>query len=261
MLRNSRSNSYICALAIFVLLIAACGKEQRESLCLVCIIDLTRSLETESQREAFDAIQSTLKEMRRGDRIAIIPITGDAMTQSQGRIIRFQLSDRREAYDEDLRRFSQEVAERLQHMRDEAANSPYNHSDIMGAVRLAGEELASARSGARRAIVLLSDLLQDDAQYDFKRDTRLASNEAAAKFAALLPRDQEQALQNSAVFLGLLRSVELKNVPQTRRAALQTFWREFFTRQGAASVRSATDGAGQMATFAQQQRDQKERGK
>ena len=249
------------AAIVLALTSGACHRERREPLCLVCIIDLTRSIEAESQREAFDAIQATLKELRRGDAVAIIPITGDALTEAQGRVIRLQLSDRREAYDEDLRRFAAEVAERLQRLRDEAASKPYNRSDVLGAARLAGEEMANARPNACRAIVLLSDFLQDDAQYNFRRDVRLASDETAAKFADSAARNQPRTLQNSAVLLGFLRSVDLKGLPQTRRAALQAFWREFFTQQGAASVRSATDGAGQMVTFVRQQREQREAAK
>lgn len=261
MLRNPRSKLCICVLVSLALIFAACKRASREPLCLVCIIDLTRSIEAESQREAFEAIQSALKELRRGDAIAIIPITGDALTEAQGRVIRFQISDRREADDEDLRRFAKEIAERLQRLRDEAANRPYNRSDVLGAVRLAGEEMANAKPNTRRALVLLSDLLQDDAQYNFRRDARLANDETAAKFADSVARNQQRALQNSAVFLGFLRSVDLKGLPQPRRTALQAFWREFFTHQGAVSVRSATDGAGQLATFVRLQQEQNEAAK
>lgn len=261
MSRNSRSKLCICALVILALIFSACKRASRVPLCLVCIIDLTRSIETESQHEAFEALQSALKELRRGDAIVIIPITGDALTEAQGRVIRFQISDRREAYDEDLRRFAKEIAERLQRFREEVANKPYTRSDVLGAVRLAGEEMANAKPDARRALVLLSDLLQDDAQYNFRRDARLANDESASKFAASVTGNQQRALQNSVVFLGFLRSVDLKGLPQTRRAALQAFWREFFTHQGAASVRSATDGAGQLATFVRLQQEQNEAAK
>ncbi|HEY9230869.1 MAG TPA: hypothetical protein VIS78_01955, partial [Blastocatellia bacterium] len=117
MFRNLSRRLGACAAIVLALTSGACHRERREPLCLVCIIDLTRSIEAESQREAFDALQATLKELRRGDAVAIIPITGDAMTEAQGRVIRLQLSDRREAYDEDLRRFAAEVAERLQRLR------------------------------------------------------------------------------------------------------------------------------------------------
>ncbi|HKQ08183.1 MAG TPA: hypothetical protein VJ464_23865 [Blastocatellia bacterium] len=258
MFSNLNHKLSICVMIVFALTFGACHRERCEPLCLVCVIDLTRRIEAESQREAFDAIQAALKKLRRGDTVAIIPITGDALTDAQGRVIRLQLNDRREAYDEDLRRFAEEVADRLQHLRDEVANNPYNRSDVLGAVRLAGEEMANTKPAACRALVLLSDFLQDDAQYNFRRDARLANDETAAKFADSVARNQPQVWQQSTVFLGFLRSVDLKGLPQTRRAALQVFWREFFTRQGAVAVRSATDGAGQVAAFVQQQREQSE---
>lgn len=253
--RNSIIHFCICVVIALALSFTACRREVAKPLCLVFIIDLTRSIEAESQRQAFDAIQASLKELKRGDSIAVIPITGDAMTQAQGRIIRFRLADKREAYDEDLSRFAQEVNERLQRLREEAVNNPYNRSDVLGAVGLASEELANARPEARRMVIQLSDQLQDDSQYNFKRDARLLNAEAAARFAEFLALGQKQTFADTEVFLGLLRSVDIKSLSPARRAALPTFWQTFFTRQGATSVRWATDGSGELANFVKQSQD------
>jgi hypothetical protein len=117
--QNSVIHFCICVVVALPLSFTACMRDAAKPLCLVFIIDLTRNIEAESQRQAFDAIQASLKELKRGDSITIIPITGDTMTQAQGCVIRFRLADKREAYDEDLNCFAQQVNERLQRLREE----------------------------------------------------------------------------------------------------------------------------------------------
>lgn len=58
----------------------------------------------------------------------------------------------------------------------------YKRSDILGAAELVAEELDAAKSVAVRKVVLFSDFIQDDAQYDFKRDAKFQSEPSAGAF-------------------------------------------------------------------------------
>lgn len=243
--RFSHLSAILCACAF--LLYACAPKDDR--LRLVCVIDLTSSIEAEAQQEALASLQSALARLRRGDSVTVIPITGDAMNEAQGRALRFRLSERREAYDADLRRTVKEITARLRQMRDEVADKPFSRSDLLGAVALAAEEISGADRRDRIAVIVLSDLLQDDSQYDFKRDARMASGQAATRFAELLASQRAKAFEGADVYIGLLRSLDLKGLPQPRRDAVRAFWEGYFRAQGAGNVRFATDGSGRLAEF------------
>jgi hypothetical protein len=51
------------------------------------------------------------------------------------------------------------------------------------------------------------------------------------------------------VYLGLLRSTDLKNMSPQRREGVETFWLEYFKQAGAKAVSLSSDGPGQLAKF------------
>lgn len=189
--------------------------------------------------------------MQRGSSLAIIPVTSDAATESSGRVLRFQVSEKREVYNADLKRLAREVSAKTQAMRDEAAANPFRKSDILGALKQAEEEMAQGRADASRVLVILSDFVQDDAALRFKSDGQLKDDAAATAFAQKMAADRRLNLRNARVFLGSVRSRDLQDLSAQRRAAIQAFWRELLTRAGSGPVEEATDGPGLMAQFVQ----------
>lgn len=238
-------------LAIFglVFMISGCTRRIDRPTHLICIVDLTGSVETEAQAASFEAIHGTIQNLKRGDSLTIIPITGDAEIEGPARILRFRLSEKRQVYDADMRRLAKQVETRLQELLAAATTNPYPHSDILGALKLAAEEFANAPENGHKVLVCLSDFIQDDAQYNFKRDRRLADERAAREFAATLADATLKRFQTVHIYLGTVRSVDLRNLPKARREALRAFWTEFLTGQGATSVKYATDGPGQLTQF------------
>lgn len=218
---------------------------------LICITDLTASVEPQSQAECFSALQSAFKQLQRGSSLAIIPVTADAATESPGRALRFRVSEKREVYDADLKRLAREVAEKTRAMRDEAAANPFWRSDLLGALKQAEEEMAQGRAEANHALVILSDFVQDDATLRFKTDGRLKDEAAAAEFARKAAGERRLNLRNARVFLGSVRSRDLQDLPAPRRAAIRAFWRELLRQSGAGAVEEATDGPGLMPQFVQ----------
>jgi len=218
---------------------------------LICITDLTASVEPQAQAECFAALQSAFKQLQRGSSLTIIPVTSDAAAQSSGRGLRFQVSEKREVYDADLKRLAREVTEKTQAMRDEAAVNPFLRSDLLGALKQAEEEMAQGGAGAIPALVILSDFVQDDAALRFKADGRLKDEAAAVEFAHKTAGERRLKLRNARIFLGSVRSRDLQDLSAERRAAIRAFWREFLMRSGAGLVEEATDGPGLMARFVQ----------
>ena len=230
-------------------LVGAC-KRTGPQLHVVYIVDLTASTIEEARAKAIDGIQQAFDKriVKRGDSIAIIPITSDALTESQGSILRFEISATREAYDDDLARLSAEVTDKLQNLQASAAANPYLYSDIIGAVKIAGEEFSTDGPGVQRLLVVLSDFVEDETQLNFKTSSMVAS-EKSARQAAKTIAGSERSFQDAKVYLGWLQSTDLKRMPTQRRDAVRTFWTEYFKQEGATSVHSCSDGPGQLSKF------------
>lgn len=231
-------------------LFGACKRIGQQRLHVVYIVDMTASTIEDARAKAFDGIQQPFDNgfVRRGDSITIIPITGDALTESQGSILRFEISPKRSAYDDDLRALSEEVTDKLQKLRDSAAAKPYLYSDIIGAARIAGEEFSTDGPDVQRLLVVLSDFVEDETQLNFKTSSMVV-NEKSAKEAAKKIVSGEQSFRAAKVYLGWLQSTDLKRMPTQRRDAVRTFWTEYFKQEGAKSIHVCSDGPGQLPKF------------
>ncbi len=247
------------ATTLAVVLLQACSHSA--PLYLICLLDMSASVESGAQANQFEALEPLFKQLKRGDTIVIIPITGDALIEAQGNILRFQLSTKRSAYDGDLRRLHSEAQEKLRLLKEAAAVKPFMRTDLLGAVEVCAEELQAAPAGARKSVVILSDFLHDDHQFKFTREPRLATATRAAEFATELARSRAPLPGGTSVYLGLLRSEDLKRLPEAKRAAVRNFWIEYLRARGAVKVSAATDGTGQVARFLERaQSDETEAG-
>jgi hypothetical protein len=243
----------IAALACALFLQTACPT--RKNTLVIVIVDLTGSVPTEAQSQSLCALQERAAGLLRGDTLIVIPLVGDAVTETPGRILRFAVSERRQAYDQDLTDLQAEITRQLQGLQEQAARTPAKSTDLLGALRLAAEEaqrqLQVAHDSQRTLhvqIVALSDFIQDDTQgLNFKRDPRLANTDAARKFAAEEAQSRTVNLSGATILLGSLRSDDLKLLNQERREALRVFWSEYCRAANAASVNFATDGIGALA--------------
>src|SRR6185295_14430573 len=133
---------FICTLLLLQASYLGCRRREVEPLQLICIVDLTASVDQKAQAESFTALEAIFIKLKRGDTITLIPITGDSLTEAQGHVLRFHLNEKREAYDADLRRLAKEAQKKLQTIKEQAVAKPYMRSDILGAVTLAVEELS-----------------------------------------------------------------------------------------------------------------------
>lgn len=233
------------ALVLCSLLVISCSRSKHQRLALAYVIDITASVEKDAIKQAFAALEPLIKSkiLKRGDSIVIIPITGDTLTETQGKILRLRLPENRAAYDSDLTQLASEVEEKLKQMQSEATANPYQHSDIVGAAELAADELSNEGGNVRKIIVILSDLIQDDSRFNFNTSMDLANDQSAVVLAKKLSARRNKAeLAGTTIYLGLLRSRDLKGMSNNRREAVQTFWQEYFKASGAESVSIAIDG-------------------
>jgi hypothetical protein len=247
---NMKSKAVI-ALVLMAAVFTSCKRTSSVPLHVIYVIDLTASTNDEARAKAFEGVKESFDKglLRRGDSITVIPITGDALIESQGAILRFEISTNREAYDEDLQRLRDDVVDKLQKMQEKAAANPYLSSDILGAVRIVGEEFSTDKPGVRRLLVILSDCVQDVKQLNFKSASIVANKNNASRAAKEMASTEGKLFNAADVYVGLLRSTDLKRMSPKRREALETFWTEYFKQAGAKSVHVSSDGPGQLAKF------------
>lgn len=224
---------------------------------LICVVDMTASIDPTAQTEALMALQTAFPQLQRGDSLVVIPVTSDAATQTAVRGLRFQLSTKRAAYDADLHKLKTEVADKLQTLRNEALAHPYQHSDLLGALHQAQEEIAQGKGKTRSVLVILSDLVQDTPQLHFRSDAHLQNDAVAREWAAELTRRKTTNLQDTDAYVGLLRSKDWQGLTDTRRAALRTFWLEYLKGSGARVEDTVTDGPGLLASFLARVKEEK----
>lgn len=241
---------HVRALAQTVLLaaiLAGCGKQTTGSHLLVILIDVSESIEHTAEEQAFTAIDQVIADQKRGDEIAVIPITGDAQADTSGCVLRFKVPTVRQAYDNDLREFRKKLKSSLSELKAEAMASPGRNTDILGSLVLAEQEFKMSAE-TRKSLVILSDFLQDDAQLDFLKDKRLANRVAARELAIQTAKSSSGVLRGMKVYMGMLRSKGYKGIGRRRRDAIQEFWTEYFSSSGAQAT-FATDGTGLLAQF------------
>lgn len=235
------------AIGTFLMLLLAagllgCGK-QPEPRHIVILPDVSGSIERESLEQAFKAIDELVGHLRRGDRISIVPILGDAQAEASGRIIRFEVPKERRAYDADLREFRRKLSASLSEMRTNAVAHPGSKTDILGSVELAAQEFQSDPQSLDRRLVLLSDFIQEDGLLDFRKDNHFNGQWVAKSFAIYLGRINALNLNGVSVYLGLLRSSEYGGLSKTRREAIGQFWLGYFRVCGG-HPEFANDGPG-----------------
>ncbi len=214
---------------------------------IVFLIDVSASIEKTAEQEAFRAIADTITRARRGTLITVIPITGDAQTEVQGKILHVRPPSRREAYDQDRIRFAGQVKSLLERVQADALAHPGGKTDILGTIDVAGEEFAIDAPGTARVLVILSDFLQDDDALNFSAHDAMRSPACAQVLARQLARDKHLA-DGVRVFLGLLSSTDLKRLDHQRREAIQAFWREYFVADGSKPT-TFTDGPAMLPDF------------
>ncbi len=212
----------------------------------VFVIDESKSVPDDARAEAHTAVERNVSHLKRGDEIVLIPLTGDAAIEAPGKVQRVRISTTRSAYDTDLKKANANVRTILEKLRYESSVHPYLRTDLLGSISLAAEE---RRPGETFTLAVISDMINDTPTLNFMTHPSLASAESARKFADEFMLDHPKTWEGARIFLGQLRSNDLKKLRAERREAIRAFWLQFFRAGGATEVTFATDGPGQLVDF------------
>ena len=210
---------------------------------LVYLVDVIASIKPRALKDAFHAIRIEAARLQRGDRISVIPITGDAENDAQGRILRMRVPEKRQPYDQDLVQFKRKFDAALESFERRALAHPYDHTDILGSIVLAAQEFAMDPPRVRGKLIIFSDFIEEGGRFNFMTDPRLASTERARVFANSAGKKIPN-FRGVSIFLGQLRSTELGSMPQARSMAIQTFWLNYLINEGAHDPEFVLDGPG-----------------
>jgi hypothetical protein len=233
-----------CAIATMLpLLFAACSHHAPEA--TVEVIDTSLSITPRAKKATLDAVQDQITHMQRGDLLVLIPITGDAVNDADGRILHLSAPTRRETYDTDLHRF-QELARKQFAAWTASLDQHQSRTDILGALDAARQEFALLPKESNRRLIVVSDFLEDDGTYRFVSTGSLSSPARARQLAANLQGRHGFTLRGVPLCLGRLESIDFAPLSPQRKEAVEAFWTAYFAAGGeSADIRF--DGTGTLA--------------
>lgn len=220
-------------LALLVLAAGGCWSVNPRT--TIVLVDASGSIDAEEYGRCLRRIERLLDNFDRGDRLVLIPITGEP-AELLGRRIRTADMPRDYApYDGNLKRARADAAQIISQFATELPAIRAARSDIFGAFRAAAD---FARDG-NTTIICLSDLIEDDDTLKFRTSPELKDAAAARRLA--LHKSAPGMLRGAAVVVGLLRSAELERMDSERRAAVRAFWETYLIASGAGSVGITVD--------------------
>lgn len=225
-----------------LILMAACSHPVPK--VTVVVLDTSLSITPRAERAAEDAILGRILRLERGDRLILIPITGDAQNDAGGKILRLVAPTERQAYDNDLRRFQTDA--KKQYAAWVASLDQHQlRTDILDTLDLARQELAAIPKDSDRRLIVLSDFLEDGPSYRFVHAPQIATAARARELAVTLRTKRGFALPGVPVCLGRLESSDFAPLSPQRKEAVQAFWAEYLNDRGQAPA-LRFDGTGML---------------
>jgi hypothetical protein len=226
-------------------LLAACSHRLPQA--TIEVIDTSLSITPLAERAALDAVEAQIGQIQRGDTLILIPITGDEANDAGGHILRLSAPIQRETYDTDLRRFQGQAQKQFTAWAA-SLDQHQSHTDILGALDAARQELAVLPRKSARRLIVVSDFLEDDGAYRFVSDGSLASPTRARQLAARLHARHGFTLQGVSLCLGRLESSDFAPLSMQRKEAVHAFWTAYFAA-GDESAEIQLDGMGMLVNM------------
>jgi hypothetical protein len=189
----------------------------------VFVLDISQSIDADAEQQMFVVVGDVAQHLQRGDTLTIIPITGNADAELQGRTFHYAVptAENRQAYDADLHALSARINDDLTRLQANAVAYPGKHTDIIGSIRVAMKSFSKKPTDKR--LIVLSDFIQEDRQFNFRKDPRLGSAPCAAALGKSIasPNSEYYSIK---VVLGRLRSNEFSALAPSRQRAIKAFW-------------------------------------
>ena len=227
------------------LLLVLVGCEHRTPQMTVEVIDTSMSITPRAERAALDAVVGQISRVQRGDRLVLIPITGDAANDAGGRILRLSAPTTRESYDTDLSRFREQAKKQFVAW-SASLDRHQSRTDILGTLDAARQELALGPPGSSKRLIVVSDFLEDDGTYRFVTDGSVATPARARALGVRLRAQHAFAVPGAKLCLGRLESTDYAPLSAQRKEAVNSFWKAYFAGDGK-PVEIQFDGAQMLA--------------
>lgn len=212
----------------------------------VFVLDISQSIDPNAEQQMLVVVEVAAQHLRRGDTLTIIPITANAQAELQGRTLHYAVppAEDRKAYDADLRNLNAQIKRDLDRLQTDAVAHPGKHTDIIGSIWVALKAFSERQTDKR--LVVLSDFIQDDDRFNFRKDFRLETELGGSALGRTVTAPYGSYSQPYIV-LGRLRSSEFSALAPDRQRAIGAFWAQVMSPatvdpDGTAAVlRSATN--------------------
>lgn len=214
-------------------LLSACWDEKPKT--VVVLVDATKSIDPTEYERCRGELNKLTQRLGRGDRLVLVPITGEPEELLGHRIVHIDMPAERVAYDSNLRKAKAEAAKRIEQFLTELPKIQALRTDIIGAFRAAADTF----QGELVEVICLSDMVEDDAEMRFPTAPELAQTRTAEALAERLAR--RDLFHGAVVEVGVLKSFDLEKMNPARREATQAFWRKYFLASGASKVKITVD--------------------
>ena len=209
------------------------------------LIDMSLSIGPRAESATLDAVRHQIQRMGRGDRLILIPVAGDAENEAGGRILRLDAPTMRQAYDADLRKFRESAKQQFATWAAAHEGAERSRTDLLGSLDAARQALASSPKGSALRLVVVSDFIEDDGQFNFASNPALASTSRARALASRLRTAHGFSLRGVPVCLGRLESVDFTLLSPKRQKAIDAFW-ETYLADGSHTPEIVIDGLGML---------------
>jgi len=222
----------LTVLMIATLLLSACWTEKAKT--VVVLVDATMSIDPAEYERCNVELRRLMERLGRGDRLVLVPITGEPQELLGPRIVHIHMPKERVSYDSNLKKARAYAAKQIEQFVTDLPAIQAKATDIIGAMRAVQNEF-----GANVELVILSDMVLETAELCFPTAPELAHPKSAEALAEQLAR--RDLLRGTKVKVGMLKSFGLEKMNAPRREATQAFWRRYFLASGASSVRITVD--------------------
>lgn len=208
------------------------------------LIDTSLSISPRAESAALDAVRSQIQHMDRGDHLILIPVAGDAENVAGGRILRLEAPSIRQAYDADLRAFRKKATQQFSSWAA-ARGADRSRTDLLGSLDAARQALASSPKGSALRLVIASDFIEDDGEFNFASNSSFANVSRARLFATSLRAARGLSLHGMTVCPGRLESADFAALSPSRQQAINVFWQTYLADSGR-TPEIAIDGLGML---------------
>lgn len=201
----------------------------------VVLVDVSKSITRDSFESEFKIANDLVDQMGRGDRLTLIPITGNADAETSGHVLTILAPSHRQAYDADLTAFREVSHRNIAKLRDRSNANMANRTDILGALNLAQEEFNaitedSRAPNLRMSLYVLSDFVEDDGTYRFASPGQMISRCDPSSLATRLKGEHHFSLPTSTnVKLIKLQNGDAQRFDARTQDWIRAFWSVYLT--------------------------------